>query len=189
LFIVVVTFAIFDLLVKSRKIKWQTMLAIFIVCIGALALGTTASKNTQERIIRSTGLYDPRIEIFKTAAFLIQQKPLLGYGIGGDREVLVEEYIKRGLDHAAELKYNVHNQYLQTLLEVGVVGFIPFILLFYGVLRNTKIPSLTQRVFVLFALFFIIESGLQRIQGITPFVGLSLVFCSLVKERNQKGFD
>jgi O-antigen ligase len=180
LLIAIAAFALFDLVKKGLKIKWKKVLLISSICILPLALGIVTSKNTSARVLETKKSLEIRFEIYKTAFFLVKEKPLLGYGIGGDLKVLVDEYTKRGLKDAAEQQYNVHNQFMQTLIEVGIAGLILFAVLLLLIYRSSHVKVLTARILIIFMAFFLVESALQRIQGIVPFVTLSLVFCFMV---------
>src|SRR5690606_18692132 len=67
---------------------------------------------------------------WKAAIKAIEEAPLLGYGVGDAKDVLVAKYKELGPAYQNHVKhrYNAHNQFLQTWLETGIPGI--FILLF-----------------------------------------------------------
>lgn len=64
-----------------------------------------------------------RVQIWRTAASLIENNALTGYGLYGARLALMESYREQGLHY-----YNTHNQYLMFMLVAGVGGCLVFIM-------------------------------------------------------------
>ncbi|MEJ0034112.1 MAG: O-antigen ligase family protein [Bacteroidota bacterium] len=134
----------------------------------------TASESIHERL----GLYDVALHTFL-------EKPLLGFGVEGADETLVAQYTALGMMDAAESNYNPHNQYLQTLVELGLLGACVFLLLLVVIIRNGMPRALTIRVFVVFLLFFVVESALQRLPGIASFTAFAMIFASINSKEAQ----
>ena len=85
------------------------------------------SLNATKKTNSSSGA---RQAIWGVALNLIKDKPILGYGTGDGKQVLLDAYKERGLNTLYEKKYNTHNQFLQTGLSLGVIGFL-FLFLFW----------------------------------------------------------
>jgi O-antigen ligase len=90
-----------------------------------------------------------------------------GVGIGDSQDVLQACYLEKQFwGHVQH--FNSHNQYLQTFLELGIVGFLVLILSLILPLR--LISKQKQMVCLLFlgviAICFLTESVLERKQGI-----------------------
>ena len=109
-----------------------------------------------------------RIAIWNQALELISESPLIGYGTGDVKHELISKYEEKGYDHLVELKLNAHNQYLQMLIAIGLIGSIFFwMYMFYpvmekGFFRNTLYVGL----FSLISLNFLTESMLETQAGV-----------------------
>ena len=75
-----------------------------------------------------------RQKLWETSSNLIKKKPIIGYGVKYANERLVEEFNKNDFQIAVENRYNSHNTYLQVLLNLGILGFIPLLILLLGAL-------------------------------------------------------
>lgn len=114
-----------------------------------------------------------RLLMWQDAIELIKERPLLGYGAGASRQVLLEKYEEKGHYIFLEGRYNAHNTYLELLLWGGVlILFFYFIylgLLFYqSIIKRDllllsfflilSISSITETIFIaqgiMFAAFF-----------------------------------
>jgi len=71
-----------------------------------------------------------RIAIWKTALDMWERKPFLGHGPGAFR-----------LNAVFPQRLNVHNFYLQSLVETGIIGFSAFLLLLFYILKTMSSDS------------------------------------------------
>ena len=126
---------------------------------------------------RSTG---DRVLIWKSSKEIVKQNFLFGVGTGDVRDKLMEEY-RRG-DVIAILKHylNAHNQYVQTLIALGVLG----LLLLVTMMIAPAILSFRRENYIYFAFLFIVgismffESMLERQEGVVFYVFFNVVlFC------------
>lgn len=121
---------------------------------------------------------DSRMARWEVAVQLFLDKPFLGYGAGNEKRILTEAYIENHLTHAAQKKYDAHNQYLSYILELGVVGLLLFVFylgvnLFYAIKARDFISSL----FVLsVALISLVENFFNNNAGITFIAFFGTVF-------------
>ncbi|NVK04782.1 MAG: O-antigen ligase family protein [Flavobacteriia bacterium] len=100
-----------------------------------------------------------RLAIWTCAGDVISQQPVIGTGIGDNREALVKSYEENEFWQGVERRFNTHNQYLETLLAVGAVGLLFMLLMFISYLRL----AIIQRDFLLLAaLGFILISLLTE---------------------------
>lgn len=155
---------------------------IFPGSVGRLnSLSGISVKNLDKTSSESTTV---RILIWKEAADLIRNNFLFGTGVGDANDNLYAAYKKNGITGALEHKLNAHNQFLQTFVGMGLVGFLSLCALTFGMM----IKGLMQRNFFLFIfslliiLNFFVESMLQRSDG-TLFFTFFLCFFNLVKEK------
>jgi O-antigen ligase len=125
-----------------------------------------------------------RILIWREAADLIRNNFVFGTGVGDANASLYAAYEKNGLTGALEHKLNAHNQFLQTFIGMGVIGFLSLCILTFGMI----VKGVKQRKFFLFIfslliiLNFLVESMLQRSDG-TLFFTFFLCFFNLVEEK------
>lgn len=115
---------------KPRKISCDLLLKVLIsliVGIGLLYFLNTkfdllsTLKNKNSNLAVNNDLTNGRTEIWKDSMELFFEKPIFGIG-------LKKYYLIRGLD--------IHNTYLQYLVEMGIVGFIVFISCFGYIILN-----------------------------------------------------
>jgi hypothetical protein len=108
----------------------------------------------------------------------------LGVGLNNGQIPLNERYIyynlyqgKKGEKDKGFLEYNFHNQYAQSLIELGIFGgivlFFVFLSLFKEALKTKNI--LLFLVLVIFMFLFATESLLNRHKGIIVFVLLPII--------------
>lgn len=129
-----------------------------------------------------------RIAAWKTSIELIKEKPIIGYGVGDVKDVLIKAYIDKNLTVLAEKKLNAHNQFLQTFLAVGLIGGLIFCC--YFLLPLYLSFKLKHTLYLSFILLFIIniftESMLERIAGVVFYAFFnSLFFASYFITKKQ----
>lgn len=108
-----------------------------------------------------------RILIWSECVDLIKQHPLLGVGVGDANDALLRKYEENGITGALEHRLNAHNQFFQTFIGLGVIGFLLLLLMtvgemVYGIVRKNFILALTM---LLVVLNFLVESMLQASAG------------------------
>jgi len=112
---------------------------------------------------------DPRLLIWKSALGVVRKNLLLGVGTGDAAEKLKEEFIKRGYVNGFYDNLNAHNQFIEILLENGLIGLI----LFLAILVYTSYIAITQQnlllgMFIISTIiFFIFETMLNRLAGVS----------------------
>lgn len=119
-----------------------------------------------------------RIIMWTTSFQLLKEHPWAGVGTGDVSDELDTRNIELGNVGVAEKSYNSHNQYLNTAVQLGLMGLIPLLFVFLtsilkGILRNSF--SLLMVAIILF-LSLLFESFLETQQGIIPVTLLLLIF-------------
>jgi O-antigen ligase len=114
---------------------------------------------------------DPRVVIWESTLRIIHKNLLLGVGIGDVRNDLADEYNRIGEAKMAKDKLNAHNQFLEVVLENGLIGLIilisMFISMFYIAYSDKNI---LYAIFIfMMLLFFMFESILYRFAGVSFF--------------------
>ncbi len=129
-----------------------------------------------------------RIAIWKCAFEIWKANPLLGTGIGDRSGDLKKKYEEKKFWYAFNTNKNTHNQYLDILISMGIIGLLLFLLLFfiYPVCSFIKQKqTLAIILFLLLAICLFTENMFDRYQGIIfiPFM-LSLA-TKIVDEKDQ----
>ena len=126
-----------------------------------------------------------RILIWKESAKLIKSNFWFGTTAGDANDKLIEAYEKEGLAGALIKKLNAHNQFLQTFIGTGIVGFILLCLMTFGAMIYGFIKR--NYILVLFCVLmifnFLVESMLQAQAGFIFFV---FFFCLLTQYHFHK---
>lgn len=114
-----------------------------------------------------------------TASFQALLEYPFGVGTGNVDEVLAHKLIQLNQHELAKQALNPHNQYLQTGLEVGIIGLLAVLAPFVYALRFFKRSKNWLLLLVVGSLLFnmLFESMLQRQSGIVFF---TLAVCMLV---------
>jgi O-antigen ligase len=136
---------------------------------------TTSAQNIDKTDVESTAV---RILIWKESVKLIENNILFGTSVGDANDKLIEAYEREGLEGALLKKLNAHNQFLQTFIGTGIIGFVLLLLmtigsLIYGFLKKNYILSLFS---ILIIFNFLVESMLQAQAG---FIFFAFFFCIL----------
>lgn len=170
---------IYFLIVKCKK--YFSGIGMFILIIAATEISIHYFPTSTQRIdaIKSTlqnkhidskdnGSTAVRILIWKASASIINENILFGVGTGGANDELLKEYEKQGMTGALEHKLNAHNQFIQTFIELGVIGFVLllliFILPFYQAMKSGN--SLYMFFLIIIVLNILVESMLERQAGV-----------------------
>jgi O-antigen ligase len=130
------------------------------------SIDKTSAESTTVRIL----IWDQCITIIKNN--------LMGVGVGDVNDTLFAAYAQSGMTGALEHKLNAHNQFLQTFVGLGIVGFILLLLSTLGQI----IVAILRRNFlfllftILIVLNFLVESMLQTSAGTLFFVFFLCLF-------------
>jgi len=86
-----------------------------------------------------------RLFMWQTAIEMIEERPMLGYGLRGARVDLLEQYRKKDFSLGAHANYHSHNQYIESALMAG----IPATLLLVSMIAAALIAGIKHRNFLL----------------------------------------
>ncbi len=184
-------------LIKEKKFKLllSILLPVLLVVIiaGSIINAKSISKFPGESLLGRIewsfikGKGDTsRPENWKSVISVIKDHPLIGVGTDGGltylqvyRSKTSESYIN---------KHNAHNQYLETQLRHGILGFIVLLMIFYSlILRAKKSRDSTFCAFIfIFMIASITESYLMRQIGLTFFIFYALLFSTFYNFGNDK---
>lgn len=120
---------------------------------------------------------DPRFIIWKSAFEIARKNILVGVGIGDVRTELSSEYKRIGEEKMATERFNAHNQFLEVLVENGIIGLVLFvsifIFMFYIAFSGNNLLY-TMFILMIF-MFFLFETVLYRLAGVTFFALFSFL--------------
>ena len=130
---------------------------------------------------------DPRFLIWGSTLNIVRQNLLLGVGIGDVRTELAKEYERIGEVEMAKERLNAHNQFLEVLLENGIIGLVLFISMFicmFYIAFSDK--NLLYGMFILMLfMFFLFETILYRLAGVSFFSLFSYLLLYIPKNPSE----
>lgn len=176
LFFIGAKYAIFSFLISSVfflclfKFQKKQILIGATVFLTLFSFALFVSVNSLDRMATVKEALADRIELNRAGLKLVAKKWVLGYGAGNVDDNLKKEYERMGLGEAFSKNYNIHNQYVQTLLTVGLVGFTLLMLVIVLALKFADNRVFAFLLLLQFLTFFLIESALVRQKGVVPFV-------------------
>ena len=112
-----------------------------------------------------------RILIWKSSADIIKQNFVTGVGAGDVKDVLLNEYSKKSYKYIIAKSLNAHNQFLQTFIATGLIGFLVLLSLFIlPLIKSYKRKDFIYFLFLLIVLLnFLTESMLETQAGVIFF--------------------
>jgi O-antigen ligase len=111
---------------------------------------------------------DDRYDRWIAAIELIKKNPVFGVGTGDNTDQLIIMYQERTLTSAIENKYNAHNEFLETTVQLGLLGGLVLMTgLFLPLVMSLKYNNYLYALFLtIFILSIVTESMLSRHKGI-----------------------
>jgi O-antigen ligase len=136
--------------VDARK-KWMGfVMSLLLICISLGALQSMKGSRLVDSIekigthkaeaFKSTNdavSVDVRFEFYKKAFVLIQQKPLLGWGAGGQEPEFLRMSAQGNTPNEQFKFANPHNEYLSWAVQTGLIGLAVFLCWLFVVWRNS----------------------------------------------------
>lgn len=178
------------------KIKWSRKTIgigiVGLVVVSGIVWSTPTLRNRITTAVNGADLKGStyagggiRLKKWENALELISQKPLLGYGSGSEN-ALLEQYRKTGFTIGYENKFNAHNQFLESGLELGIVGMSLLLLFFIAGFRQAYIHHnrLQFAAFLMLFISFLTESMLERHWGLMMIVVIYSITASREKSVN-----
>jgi O-antigen ligase len=130
---------------------------------------------------------DERLLIWKSAIGVIKQNIIFGVGTGDASMELKREFKIRGYVQGFYENLNAHNQFLEILLENGLIGLILFltILVYVSRMAITQQNLLSGLFIIMMVIFFMFETVLNRLAGITFFPMFSFLLLHIKKSNTD----
>jgi len=139
--------------------------------------------------ISTTESTQVRILIWGESWDLLKENLWFGTGTGDIKDELLLKYEKAGMTGALEKRLNVHNQFLQVLTALGLIGFSFFMIGFlYPLFLALRSKQYLYLFFmILIATNFFVESMLEKQDGVVfyAFLNSFLFFSSKSGKENR----
>jgi O-antigen ligase len=133
------------------------------------------SENIQKTPTENT---HTRFLIWQESLNVIEENIFFGQGTGDAQSALNKRYLSKAYMDAYEHQLNAHNQYLETFISLGLIGFIALLLLFILPLYYLKDHfEILPGVFLFLVGFHLLfESMFERFWGIVFFAFFYAMF-------------
>ncbi|TQD40760.1 O-antigen ligase family protein [Haloflavibacter putidus] len=189
--ITILIISVFSFFKQRKNIGKKTLILFGLVFLGISAIfftGGYAAKRISNTVFKNeAGKSDSenRLVLWQNVICAYKKGPsnLLGGGLEKSQSRLNQCYKESGF-FGYENKYNAHNQYLQNLMENGVIGLLIIFSILASVLYFSFKHDLIylQYISFIFILFFVTESVLERQLGITTFLAFVSLFIAAKNE-------
>jgi len=144
------------------------------------------------KILRSDdgdGTIVSRIHIWKSGLELIDSNFVFGVGPGDTNNELVKKYQFHGYKDPFRVNANAHNQFLETFIDLGLVGFLLLIvILIFSLYKSITNKNILLFIFLCISSFnFLFESMLNVREGVVFFCFFYCFFGVLdIRELEEK---
>lgn len=186
--------------------KFKIVISTFAVILGLVFFViifisvTDKDKTIKKHIVNAANVKEGntfhRLNLWKKSFSLAQKNPLLGVGAGNWRIEILQYDLQIETAEGRTMPDRAHNDYLQVLVENGIIGFIPFLLLFalmlYFCIRILKKADDFQDSFFILILFFALVGYMVDSffsfprERIELQIFLNIIFAFIVFEYNNR---
>ncbi len=163
LFLVLISILILVVISKRRIYYLKYSLIIITLLMSVFSYNTINEKNAYSALTeRFSNVANPgaddsvneRLNFYTTAIESIGENPLLGIGIGNWKIKSIE--LSKDIIVSYRVPYFVHNDFLQALAEVGIIGGLCFMFYIFYPILISFLRSLKSRSFNLDFMIFLI---------------------------------
>ena len=178
-----IIFIYFSIFMTQSLIRKKTIFSFLIILISFIYFSNTTNSNILSYNFSEDESSIQRIEFYNTAIDLIKQKPLFGFGLGSWKyESLSYSSLK---NEKILVPYYTHNDFLQTFVEMGILGFIIYLSFFikigFEIFKKFKLDSFYFYSGIVLVVFFgntMLNFPVHRSQEIIPFIIFSALILS-----------
>ena len=170
---------------KKQRRKYGLLLMVFAITAVGLILSSAENRQRFTEMIDISSDYTEnqyggrsiRLHKWKNALERWSQDPVLGVGTGDLQEELNKTYAKNNFDLALQYSFNPHNQYVETLLTLGIPGFVMLLVWLWGIcLLGWRYKNWLLFAFgLIVSLSILTESMLERQWGIVFIAFFSVI--------------
>ena len=178
-----IIFIYFSIFMTQRLTRKKTIFSFLIILTSFIYFSNTTNSNILSYNFSEDESSIQRIEFYNTAIDLIKQKPLFGFGLGSWKyESLSYSSLK---NEKILVPYYTHNDFLQTFVEMGILGFIIYLSFFikigFEIFKKFKLDSFYFYSGIILVVFFgntMLNFPVHRSQEIIPFIIFSALILS-----------
>ena len=182
-------FLYFILMKSSRK---RMVFSILISCLFFIYFNNNDFQKKIEKdytfqYLSNDESINQRLSFYEASIRLFKEKPLTGNGLGSWKYKSIQDKISK--NNSILVPYYTHNDFLQILMETGLIGLFIY-LTFFGLLIKNTFNNRREKILtpLLIALFIVLTNSLinfpiHRAQEYIPFI----ICCSLIF--NKKEFE
>ena len=183
-FVLIVVLLLFNHIKKHSK-RWWFLAAILLGCVVLFLspmvqnrLKEMTAKNMQAPQGNNDNGTNVRSGIFACDVTLLSQHWLWGVGTGNIQQELNNCLSQYNTHVYQQFNYNTHNEYLNSWLTCGVLGFMIFVsCLVYAIVKAVQSKQWLHLYFMVFmCICFLTENYLDRQIGVTFFTLLQTLF-------------
>jgi len=178
-----------NLLKTKLKLKNKNLFLALVLLFFSCVILTLSIPTLKDRVLKlneNISSYSGasfRTKIWKNSYVVFQESPLFGHGIYLSQEKLIHQYRKTNFRRGYISNLNSHNQYLQTLLDTGLIGLLLMILMLVFPVKDIRNIQLSHLLFTVIILVSLIpESFFLRQYGILFYSFFSCIFFISKKE-------
>ena len=179
-----IIFIYFSIFMTQRLIRKKIIFSFLIILTSFIYFSNTTNSNILSYNFSEDESSIQRIEFYNTAIDLIKQKPLFGFGLGSWKyESLSYSSLK---NETILVPYYTHNDFLQTFVEMGILGFIIYLSFFFKIgfeiFKKFKLDSFYFYSGIILVVFFgntMLNFPVHRSQEIIPFMIFSALILSI----------
>jgi O-antigen ligase len=118
--------------VMQGRRKGAVGIVVGLIVITAIIFATVPQVSQYASSYGGTDTLSGRTAVWAMAIPRLKQRPIQGYGYLASHFMWLSE---RG--HAAEFAH-LHNSFLDVMYNVGLIGFVPMLLMHYGIVKNLR---------------------------------------------------
>ena len=183
--------------ILMKPLRKNIYISLIVSSLFFIYFQTNDFQNQVEKTYKLENLRDDtstiqRLSFYQKSISLYNEKPLYGHGLGSWKYKSLENDISD--NNKILVPYYTHNDFLQTLMETGLIGLIIYLIFFFLLIRNILTfrtnKTFTPMILVLVLVTFnsMINFPLHRTQEYIPFI----ICCSFIfskrdfNEKNKK---
>ena len=192
---IVVLFLIF---LVYFKLNWKTLVLSIVFGISGSIFLYKVSPNFHNKVNRTINVFDKkinycssegkRVAMTEIGSRIFLNNLIIGVGIGDPIDTF-HEYVKNKYHYGkCSLKYNhLHNQYIQEAAQLGIIGLLLLVTIFYFTFKESKDKRFAFLIIVAILLSFNGDVLLSRQFSIALIT--FLIAISLKKENNENKYN